>query len=190
MIHFLDFEASGLGPDSYPIQVGWCGVDGIGEEYFILPEAEWTSWDYNAEAVHGITQGDLAIKGRPAAEVARRLVEAVGNYEVYSDTPGFDRMWLDLLLEAGGVRTRVWLLDVREAYMLASNWLYDDLTDEGLDPETAYSDRAQKQRGIIAAARAEEDARSPRRHRALEDAQSLQRTWSSVRRRVAEAAAP
>ena len=139
--------------------------------------------------VHGISPGDLQIKGRPAAEVAPRLVDAVGNHEVYSDAPGFDRCWLDMLLEAGGIQARVWLADVSEAYERASNLIYDDLTDEGVDRETGYSDRARLQRSITAAAIAEEDARGPRRHRARADAQALQRTWQSVRRRTQEAIA-
>lgn len=49
--------------------------------------------------------------------------------------------------------------------------------------------RSQQAYKIMAAAAIEEEARGPRRHRALADAQSLQRTWASVRRRVAEAVA-
>ncbi len=189
MIHFIDFEASGLGPDSYPIQVGWCDASGRGEEFLIRPETDWTYWDYNAEAVHGLTQGDLEINGRPAEEVARRLAQVVGNCATYSDAPGFDRNWLDILLGAGGIQAHVWLTDISEAYIRASNLIYDDLVDEGVDRETGYGDRARRQREIIAAAIAEEDARGPRRHRALADAQALQRTWTSVRRRTDEAIA-
>lgn len=102
MIWFLDIEATGLGQDSVPIEIGWCDETGAGKEHLIRPEADWTDWDYNAQQVHGITQGDLQIKGRPAAEVAHRLVGVLGGQKVYSDAPGFDGAWLDVLLHAGG----------------------------------------------------------------------------------------
>ena len=87
--------------------------------------------------VHRITRGDLDIKGRPAAEVARRVVEALGGKPVFSDAPGFDGGWLDVLLSAGGYPSDVVrVADVADAYTRASNLIYDDLTDEGVDRET------------------------------------------------------
>ena len=37
MIVFLDFEASSLSDDSYPIEVGWAGEDGSTEQHLIRP---------------------------------------------------------------------------------------------------------------------------------------------------------
>ncbi len=191
MIWFLDFEASGLGPDSVPIQVGWCDESGMGEEYLIRPEDGWTDWDYNAEAVHGISQGDLAIKGHPAAEVARRVVEVLGGQTVFSDAPGFDGGWLDVLLSAGDFPSdAVRLTDVTTAYAAACRPLFGGMppTDHA-DYERERSICGRRAALLVAEATAEEDARGPRRHRALADAQALQRTWASVRRRVSEAIA-
>ena len=42
---FLDFEASSLSKDSYPIEVGWAGEDGSTEAHLIRPAPDWTDWD-------------------------------------------------------------------------------------------------------------------------------------------------
>ena len=34
---FLDIEASGFGPGSYPVEVGWTFGDGAGESWLICP---------------------------------------------------------------------------------------------------------------------------------------------------------
>ena len=189
MIWFLDFEASGLGPESYPIQVGWCDENGVGEELLIRPEPSWTDWDYNAQAIHGLTQGDLEIKGRPAAEVARRVVEVLGGQRIHSDAPGFDAAWLDVLLSAGDYPSdAVRLVDVGQAYAESCCPLMIGMPSPGMnDYELQKWRRSQQAIRIMADAGSEEEARGPRRHRALEDAKSLQRTWASVRRRVSEA---
>ncbi len=191
MIWFLDFDATGLGPDSVPVQVGWCDENSIGEEHLIRPEADWTDWDYNAQQVHGRTQGDLAVKGRPAAEVARRVVEVLGGQRVHSDAPGFDANWLDVLLAAADYPSdAVRLIDVTSAYAAACRPLFDDLPPtDNPDHQSERALRGRRAAQIVAESIAEDDARGPRQHRALEDARSLQRTWESVRRRVAEAIA-
>ena len=51
MIVFLDFEASSLSDDSYPIEVGWVFEDGRTEAHLIRPAPAWTDWDPAAEAI-------------------------------------------------------------------------------------------------------------------------------------------
>jgi len=42
-IALVDCEASSLGPDSYPIEVGWCLADTARvESYLIAPMAGWS----------------------------------------------------------------------------------------------------------------------------------------------------
>lgn len=50
MLVFLDFEASSLSKQSYPIEVAWVFEDGRSEEYLIRPAPIWTDWDSAAEA--------------------------------------------------------------------------------------------------------------------------------------------
>ncbi len=59
-IAFLDFEASGLGPDSYPIEVAW-GFFGIETtfSYLIRPAEHWTDWDPVAEDLHELSRATL-----------------------------------------------------------------------------------------------------------------------------------
>jgi len=49
---FIDFEASGLSDESYPIEVAWNNVDGTVESYLINTDCvtDWIYWDPNAEA--------------------------------------------------------------------------------------------------------------------------------------------
>lgn len=55
---FIDFEASGLGQHSYPIEVGWSDRAGNIRSMLIRPTGEWfeepLAWDLNAQALHGI----------------------------------------------------------------------------------------------------------------------------------------
>lgn len=57
---FFDIEASSLGPDSYPIEVGWVSVkpndEIVSGAMLIKPAADWTDWSQEAEAVHGISR--------------------------------------------------------------------------------------------------------------------------------------
>ncbi|HET7308203.1 MAG TPA: hypothetical protein VFK24_10400 [Gammaproteobacteria bacterium] len=95
--HFLDFEASGLHPDSYPIEVAWSLPDGRIETRLIQPHEDWTHWDANAEAMHGISRGELTGYGRPIAEVATAMNAALAGCTVYTDAVDYDRFWAGAL---------------------------------------------------------------------------------------------
>ena len=191
LIAFIDFEASGLGAYSHPIEVGWCLEEGAGEAHLIRPAEGWTDWSIASESVHGISRETLAREGQPAPAVARRLLQALppGEVRVFSDAPAWDQEWLDALLrelpcEAGAPR-RIVLLDVQEAYGLACRPLLD------LVPEW-HPRREERRRETgrlaarLAAEVAEAETRRPRiRHRAGPDAEGLRWTWRELRRRVA-----
>lgn len=71
---FLDIEASGLRRGSFPIEVGvaWLSIVDIGSRAELIePAPHWnrSSWSPDSEAVHGISRGVLACRGRPAEEV-------------------------------------------------------------------------------------------------------------------------
>lgn len=99
---FLDFEASGLDPQSYPIQVGWTASYTSADCIYIRPVESWTYWSLEAEAIHGLPPRLLSDVGRPVAEVAERLNQALEGQTVYCDGLPWDRHWLDRLFEAGG----------------------------------------------------------------------------------------
>lgn len=102
----LDVEASGFGRGSYPIEVGVALADGRTECFLIKPEADWTHWDDDAAALHGITRTLLEQKGRTIAEVAAALNGLLTGQVVYTDAWGMDSSWVALLYERAGLRQR------------------------------------------------------------------------------------
>lgn len=103
---FIDFEASSLSPQSWPIEVGVAWLDGkrvVYESKLIRPRAEWPEDDWNPESeeVHGIPRSEL--DGADAAdEVAAWLLTIVDGRPLVSDAPEFDQRWCDRLLGKPG----------------------------------------------------------------------------------------
>lgn len=99
--HFIDFEASGIAPDSYPIEVA---VVSPGSEYqaLITPAPYWDHWSHDAEDMHGISRDQLFCEGRLPLEVALQLNELFEGKTLCSDNP-VDCFWLDVLYEAAGI---------------------------------------------------------------------------------------
>jgi len=101
---FIDFEASGFGPYSYPVQVGWAVPGGLSESHLIRPSTAWLNahWDYRAERLHGISRERLIEVGEPPTTVVACLVRAAQGRRLYADNVGHDERWLNLLLQAAG----------------------------------------------------------------------------------------
>src|SRR5690348_5910657 len=98
---FVDCEASGLGPASYPIEAGWAFVGAAGEivkeAHLIAPTAEWlgsAGWNPDAEKIHGISREQLAAEGAHPLDVARAMNAALDGRTVHSDAPELDWFWL------------------------------------------------------------------------------------------------
>jgi hypothetical protein len=164
---FLDFEASSLARQSYPIEVGWVDESGAGEGHLIRPAPGWSDWDERAAAVHGISRDQLLREGEPHDAVCERLLAVFARSEVLAGAPSWDGHWLSMLLRAAGhPRHLVRLRDSEEAFIAAAR--------ARLGPGAA---------GTSVAALVEEIRRSveaePASHRALADAR---REWSIWRR--------
>jgi hypothetical protein len=99
--HFIDFEASGIAPDSYPIEVA---VVYPGGEYqaLIQPVHYWDHWSYDAQDMHQITREQLIAGGTPPLEVVRAMNRLFDGKILCSDNPA-DCFWLDVLYEAAGI---------------------------------------------------------------------------------------
>lgn len=95
----LDIEASGLSPNSYPIEVG-CYNGQQAYQSFIIPEESWSYWSLKAEAMHGISRKTLCKQGKPIAVVAEELNKLLGTSIVYSDHEDWDGFWLKRLFDA------------------------------------------------------------------------------------------
>jgi hypothetical protein len=171
---FLDFEASSLGRDSYPIEVGWAAEDGSSEAHLIKPAPPWTDWDPAAEAVHGLTREQLRREGEPHEEVARRALDALGAHELFVSAPSWDGKWMSVLLRAAGLpRHALRLRDSDEAHREA---VQEILWGQALD-----GDFGEIVAGIVEMARREVEA-APPQHRALADARTELEIWRAVRR--------
>lgn len=102
----IDIEASGFGQGSYPIEIGIIMDDGQSYDFLIHPEPQWTHWDQQAQAVHGIDRSLLLAHGLSIFEVAHALNHLLEGRTAYSDGWGFDSTWLSLLFyEAGQSQT-------------------------------------------------------------------------------------
>ena len=107
----VDLEASGIHPESYPVQVAWSDPKGTVECHLIRPEPEWTHWDPNAERLHGISRDTAVEHGEPAHWIVERLNTSLAGRAVYSDAINMDGFWLGCLYEASGTYERFQLAD-------------------------------------------------------------------------------
>ncbi|WP_274644326.1 exonuclease domain-containing protein [Pseudomonas serbica] len=98
---FLDFEASGLLGDSYPIEIGIVGCDGSRFETLIKPATGWTSWSADAQDVHGIIRERLE-DGMEAVEVFKHLNERYAGKVLWADS-AYDRFWMAVLSVAAEI---------------------------------------------------------------------------------------
>jgi hypothetical protein len=100
---FLDFEASSLGRDGYPIEVGWVFEDGRSEAHLIRPAPGWDDWADDAQAIHHISRDTLDASGEPHDHVARRMVDMLTGHDLLASAPSWDGKWLSVLLRAAGL---------------------------------------------------------------------------------------
>jgi hypothetical protein len=177
---FLDFEASSLADDSYPIEIGWAAEDGSTEAHLIRPAPSWSDWDPAAEAVHGITREQLRDEGEPHEQVARRTLEALGGHDLFVSAPSWDGKWMSVLLRSVGLpRHALRLKDSDDAHRQAvGEILHGRVTDDEIALVAAR---------LLGQARREVVVGAPR-HRALADAQVELDVWRAVHRLAVEEA--
>ncbi len=99
----MDIEASGFGPDSYPIEVGV--VKSSGDRYCTLiePHKSWSHWCHEAEQLHGISPDMLCTKGKPVRDVCLELNDFLKEDTVFSDAWSHDQAWLAKLYRAANM---------------------------------------------------------------------------------------
>ncbi len=171
---FLDFEASSLSGESYPIEVGWAGEDGSEEAHLIRPAPEWTDWDAAAEAIHKISREQLLAGGEPHDQVARRMLDALGEEDVYVTAPSWDGAWLSRLLRAAGLpRHAMRLHEADDAHVAGA---IEILGGDPADPLARAGAL-----DLLREARRRIDAEPPA-HRALADAIQERAVFFEVRR--------
>ncbi len=100
----IDVEASGFGPDGYPIEVGLALEKGSRYCRLIVPAGNWIHWDEKAEATHGIRREILFENGIPPDQAAVELNDLLGDRTVYTDGWVVDKPWINRLFDTAGVR--------------------------------------------------------------------------------------
>lgn len=155
---FIDVEASGLHHGSYPIEVGWCGLDLQPNSFLIKPAPDWTEreWSGQAERIHGIARSTCVRDGIDVWDAARRLNAALGDKVILSDAPEFDGKWLLRLFDACGVDPTFALRPIDAYRAIKASWDAACLSDQ---------DRENVQRRV--------KERWLRSHRAAQDAAYL-----------------
>jgi len=117
----IDFEASSLSANGYPIEVGIAdAAAGQVNSWLIRPTQSWSMgghWDDRAEAVHGIARDRIERDGLPVPDV----IEAINNLgltggTVLSDCPRRDNKWLEDLYRAGGYSGPPFVIGDLEAF--------------------------------------------------------------------------
>jgi hypothetical protein len=95
--NIIDFEASGFGFDSYPIEVGV--ILDTGQKYcsLIKPANDWLHWDRKAEKIHGLCLETVHAHGKPISTVTTELNAFIGERTVFSDGWVVDKAWLSKL---------------------------------------------------------------------------------------------
>lgn len=94
---FLDFEASGIAPDSHPIEIA--AVSAV-DHYHVLirPVYYWTHWSWDAQDVYGISRESLVAEGREPAFIAADLNAKLVSSTLCSDSLRYG-FWRDTIYE-------------------------------------------------------------------------------------------
>lgn len=108
----LDIEASGIHPESYPIEIGICLANGKTWCSLIKPSDKWTHWDKEAEAIHGISHSDLIKHGKEPEDIAQELNSLLNSLTVYSDCSVLDQPWLNQLFQETNINPSFCLRDM------------------------------------------------------------------------------
>ena len=98
-IVILDFEASGLSDDSYPIEFG-IATNEVVSSALIKPHSSWNHWSDDAEKIHNIKRETLFDDGIERLEAIKTIKALTENKYVFSDNPRYETMWLNKLLES------------------------------------------------------------------------------------------
>lgn len=107
---FVDFEASGIHPDSYPIEIGIVGPD-FEFEALIQPVRYWTYWSHDAQDMHGITRYLIESQGVSPIKLCQQLNDRFSGQVLWSNSH-YDALWVDILFEAAGIQPEFEIKDI------------------------------------------------------------------------------
>jgi hypothetical protein len=173
---FLDFEASGLTHESFPIQVAWGSAQDDVACHYIKPATRWTYWSLDAEAIHGIAPERLN-EGLAPGEICERMNAALAGQAVYADGLPMDQFWLSRLYDAGNLRPTFELRNALDLFCDAipvrpslAEALLSRPEHLRIVQESVFDEIMNRARGEIPG----------RRHRADVDTRYLIRAWEMI----------
>ena len=148
-VAFIDFEASSLSIDSWPVAVAWAKVNGdeissgmdiirpmpdwIGGEDRTV-DMHWQGWSDVSADFHSLTKEQLLSDGLPATDVLADLENAFAGHLVFADS-GFDHDWLRQLAVGAGKETSIQLF--------AYSSIFDGLTTEQVQAIDEEADKVE-----------------------------------------------
>lgn len=155
--NILDFEASGFGSSSYPIEVGYCLSSGERFCALISPHDNWLHWSDEAEALHGISRKLLRETGRGVVSICQELNRRLQGAVLYSDGWVVDSAWLSRLYQMSGIAPSFTLSAIEHIQSEGQHNIWDDVRAEMLRQDSCS------------------------RHRASSDAEFIQRLYAKTR---------
>ena len=104
----IDVEASGLGDNSYPIEIAW--VNRLNrhqnDSFLVCPDPSWTFWDdYAEQSIHRIPRDSLLKDGVSVINACNRLNDALKGHRILSDAAQTDRFWIRKLFSCAGIQS-------------------------------------------------------------------------------------
>jgi len=181
---FIDFEASSLNSDSYPIEVAWSNQDGTRESHLINPYSveKWRDWSKSSQSIHGLSRSRLSQEGKPALWVAERMNEVLNGRTLLTNCFEYDLEWCEKLFKTTGKKMEFKLGDVWHVFSLHLHLepsLEQVMNDQPVTPEQV------KHELLKISERAWQQV-DGHRHRAGVDVQQLQIMWRIIQQCYAE----
>jgi len=178
---FIDFEASSLNVDSYPIEVAWSVESGSIESHLINPYSvdSWTDWEPAAQEIHGLSRQRLSEEGREPKWVAKRMNEVLAGKTLLTNAYEFDLDWCETLFKAANEKMDfkfgdAWTVMGRKLKLEPT--LQDVMLDKPASAQAVYDELRSISKLAWGRAKGE-------RHRAAVDVQQLQDMWDIVQKR-------
>lgn len=100
--YFIDCEASGLHPESYPIEIGVSSL--VNNHQFstlIKPFDSCTYWSYDAQDMHHIEKEELQ-NGLNGFILANKMNSLYKDKTLWADS-NFDKLWVETLFDVANV---------------------------------------------------------------------------------------
>jgi len=177
-LQFIDFEASSLNPDSYPIEVAWSNQDGTRKSHLINPYSvkEWRDWSTSSQSIHGLSRNRLSQEGKPALWVANHMNEDLKGKVLLTNCVEYDLDWCQKLFKSTGQEMKFKLGDVWHVFSLHLH-LEPSLEQVMIDQPVTPEQVKQELQKISERAWLQVDGH---RHRAGVDVQQLQIMWQTI----------